>query len=176
MKEVSEKFTKRAFVTVLRPFKLQGLLSSIAIRLDADSSGKKGAMDFTVDKENDYASMSVDQLTKALERLSKDRKCLIVVDDISQTTEWDKMVEAFPKFGQATDQEEKIGQAADQEEKIGQATWTIVITTRQEDIAEHCCKKLQYMYKLNTIGATEAHNLFIKTVLKKLKFSLFHFR
>ncbi|XP_066358064.1 disease resistance protein Pik-2-like [Miscanthus floridulus] len=148
-KAVIEKFTKRAFVTVLRPFKLQGLLSSIAIQLDADSSGKKRAMDFTVDKENDYASMSVDQLTKALERLSKDRECLIVVDDIFETTEWDKMVEAFPK--------------------IGRATWTIVITTRQEDIAEHCCKELRYMYtyKLNTIGATEAHNLFIKTVFKQ---------
>ena len=49
--EINDKFTKYAFVTVLRPFKLQELLMNIAIQLDAESSGNKGAMDFVRDNK-----------------------------------------------------------------------------------------------------------------------------
>ncbi|CAL4897750.1 unnamed protein product [Urochloa decumbens] len=145
--ELNDRFTKRAFVTVLRPFRLQELLRSIAIQLDAHSSGKKGAMDFARDKENDYALMSVDRLTKALEGLSQDRKCLIVVDDLLQTKEWDAIIDAFGK--------------------IKNAIWTIVITTRQKDIAKHCCEKQECRRMLGILEAKEAHKLFIKMVFKK---------
>ncbi|CAL4905096.1 unnamed protein product [Urochloa decumbens] len=145
--KLNDKFTKRAFVTVLRPFRLEELLRSIAIQLDAHSSGKKGVMDFARDKENDYALMSVDRLTKALEGLSQDKKCLIVVDDLLQTKEWDAIAEAFGK--------------------IESASWTIVITTRQKDIVEHCCKKPECRCMLDILQAKEAHELFIKTVFKK---------
>jgi replication-associated recombination protein RarA len=57
-RELNEKFTKRAFVTVLRPFTLQELLKSIAIQL----SGKKDVLDFARDEENEYALMSVSDL------------------------------------------------------------------------------------------------------------------
>jgi hypothetical protein len=144
--ELNDKFTKRAFVTVLRPFKLQELLRSIAIQLDAVSSGKKGAMDFAHDNGNDYAPMSVDLLTKALDGLSQDRKCLIVMDDLLYTKEWDAIAEAFSK--------------------IKKASWTVVITTRQKDIAEHCCKKPECRHMLDILEAKEAQKLFIKTVLK----------
>jgi hypothetical protein len=144
--EINEKFAKHAFVTVLRPFKLQELLRSIAIQLDADSSGRKAAMDFARGKD-DYTSMSVDRLTKALDGLSQDRNCLIVVDDLLCTTEWDAIIKAF--------------------REIGKASWTIVITTRQKDIAEHCCKKPECIHMLNILEAKEAHDLFIKTVLKR---------
>lgn len=144
--ELNDKFTKRAFVIVLRPFKLQELLRSIAIQLDAVSSGKKGAMDFAHDNGNDYAPMSVDLLTKALDGLSQDRKCLIVTDDLLYTKEWDAIAEAFSK--------------------IKKASWTVVTTTRQKDIAEHCCKKPECRHMLDILEATEAQKLFIKTVLK----------
>ncbi|CAN6352386.1 unnamed protein product [Urochloa humidicola] len=145
--ELNDKFTKRAFVTVLRPFKLEELLRSIAVQLDANSSGKKGAMDFARDNKNDYALMSVDRLTEALVGLSQDRKCLIVVDDLLHTKEWDAIAEAFSK--------------------IKNASWTIVITTRQNDIAEHCCKKRECRHKLDILEVKEAHKLFIKMVFKK---------
>jgi hypothetical protein len=151
--ELNEKFAKRAFVTVLRPFKLQELLRSIAIQLNAKSSGTKGAMDFACGKD-DYASMSVERLTKALDGLSQDRNCLIVVDDLLYTTEWDTIIKAFCE--------------------IGKACWTIVITTRQKDVAERCCKKPECIHMLNILEAKEAHELFIKTVLKRLIFRLFH--
>ncbi|CAL4897751.1 unnamed protein product [Urochloa decumbens] len=141
--ELNDKFTKRAFVTVLRPFKLQELLSSIAVQL----SGKKGAVDFVRDNKNDYALMSVGSLIEALDRLSQDRKCLIVVDDLLHTKEWDAIAEAFGK--------------------VENASWTIVITSRQQDIAEHCCKKLECRHMLDILEAMEARELFIKTVFKK---------
>lgn len=140
--ELNEKFTKRAFVTVLRPFKLQNLLKSIAIQL----SGKKDALDFAGDKEKEYALMSVGDLIGALERLSQGSKCLIVVDDLLHTNEWDVIAEAFGK--------------------IKNASWTIVITTRQKDIAEHCCKKQECIRMLDLLNDKEAHKLFVKTVRK----------
>jgi hypothetical protein len=141
--ELNKKFTKRAFVTVLRPFKLQELLKSIAIQL----SGKKSVMDFTGDTENEYARMSVDNLTGALQRLSQGtNKCLIVVDDLLHTKEWDAIEDAFGK--------------------IENKSWTIVITTRQQDIAEHCCKKQECRHKLELLDANESHKLYVKTVRK----------
>jgi disease resistance protein RPM1 len=154
--ELNEKFANCAFVIVLRPFKLHELLRSIAIQLKANSSGSKGAMDFARDKENDYASMSVRRLTKALDGLSQDRKCLIVVDDLLHNTEWDTIIEAFRKIEKAI-------------------SWTIIITTRQQDVVEHCCKNPQCIHMLNILEAKEARELFIKTVMKKT-FSLFHMR
>ena len=111
--KLNDKFTKHAFVTLFRPFKLQELLRSIAIQLDAESSGNKGAMDFVRDNKKDYASMSAEDLTDALDRLSENRKCLIVVDDLLYTPEWDTMIKEFYKIKKAK-------------------SWTIVITTRQK--------------------------------------------
>ncbi|CAL4897754.1 unnamed protein product [Urochloa decumbens] len=145
--ELNDKFTKRAFVTVLRPFKLQELLRSIAVQLDAHSSGKKEAVDFTRDNKNDYALMSVDSLIGALDRLSHDRKCLIVVDDLLHTKEWDAILDSF--------------------RQLEKAIWTIVITTRQQDIAELCCKKPECRHMLDILEVKEAHKLFIKTVFRK---------
>jgi ABC-type methionine transport system ATPase subunit len=145
--EINEKFTKHAFVTVLRPFKLQEFLRSIAIQLDAKSSGKTDSMDFARGKD-DYSSMSVKSLTTALDGLSQDRKCLVVVDDLLHTTEWDTIKEVFDNNKKAL-------------------SWTIVITTRQKDIAEHCCKKLECIHMLNILGVEEAREVFIKTVLKQ---------
>ncbi|CAD6254454.1 unnamed protein product [Miscanthus lutarioriparius] len=111
--KLNDKFTKHAFVTLFRPFKLQELLRSIAIQLDAESSGKKGVMDFVRDNKKDYASMSAEDLTDALDRLSENRKCLIVVDDLLYTPEWDTIIKEFYKIKKAK-------------------SWTIVITTRQK--------------------------------------------
>ena len=111
--EINDKFTKYAFVTVLRPFKLQELLMNIAIQLDAESSGKKDVMDFVRDNKKDYASMSVEDLTDALDWLSENRKCLIVVDNLLYTPEWDTIIKEFCKIKKAK-------------------SWTIVITTRQK--------------------------------------------
>ncbi|WVZ54869.1 hypothetical protein U9M48_005613 [Paspalum notatum var. saurae] len=147
--DLNERFTKRAFVTVMRPFKLQELLRSIAIQLDAKAPQKKNAMDFAHDNENNYASMSVVHLTRALDRLSQNIKCLIVVDDLLYTTEWDTIKVAF--------------------REIENACWTIVISTRHKDIAEHCChqKPAECIHKLSLLKVEEAHKLFIEKVFKK---------
>ena len=92
--------------------------------------------------------MSVQDLTDALDRLSENRKCLIVVDNLLYTPEWDTIIQEFCKIKKAK-------------------SWTIVITTRQKDIAEHCCNNPGCIHELNILGAEEARELFIKTVMKK---------
>jgi hypothetical protein len=104
-------------------------------------------MDFARGND-DYGSMCAESLTKALDGLSQDKNCLIVVDDLLYTTEWDTIIKAF--------------------HEIGKGSWTIVITTRQKDVAEHCCKIPECIHMLNILEANEAHELFVKTVLKRL--------
>ncbi|CAM0947426.1 unnamed protein product [Alopecurus aequalis] len=47
------------------------------------------------------------------------------------------------------------------------ARWIIVITTRQEDVAKHCCKKRENICMLNGLEDRDAHSLFTEKVFKK---------
>uniref|UniRef100_A0A8R7QUZ3 NB-ARC domain-containing protein n=1 Tax=Triticum urartu TaxID=4572 RepID=A0A8R7QUZ3_TRIUA len=114
-KEVNGLFEKYAFVTVLRPFKLEELLRSLALQLDAS----KGSMDFVGDTQKNIALMGVAELIEVLQRRSQGKRCLIVLDDLSSMTEWDKISPCLH----------------------GMENLVMVITTRREDIAKHCCKK-----------------------------------
>ncbi|CAM0943375.1 unnamed protein product [Alopecurus aequalis] len=145
--EISEMFARRAFVTVLRPFKLEGVLRSLAMQLHANAHKKRGVMDFASDQEKDIASMTVEELIKSLDRLSTEDRCLIVLDDLSSTMEWDIIMQRFLQ--------------------MKKTSWTIVITTRQVNIAKHCCKKPEYIRLLNGLDDKDAYDLFTKKVFKK---------
>ncbi|KAF7087270.1 hypothetical protein CFC21_090466 [Triticum aestivum] len=112
---VTGMFERHAFVTVLRPFKLHSLIYQLV--------ATKSIQDFAGDTKKDIASMGVEELNGVLGMLSEGKKCLIVLDDFSSTTEWDKMVPSLLSMN------------------------VIVITTRREDIAKHCCKKLECMQR-----------------------------
>uniref|UniRef100_A0ACD5Z8Z2 Uncharacterized protein n=1 Tax=Avena sativa TaxID=4498 RepID=A0ACD5Z8Z2_AVESA len=141
-KEVSDMFGKQAFVTVLRPFKLEELLRTLAGQLDA----RKGAMHFAGDTQKSIASMGVPELTKVLVRLSEGNSCLIVMDDLSSATEWDLI---FPCL-----------------DAMKNPSLVVVITTRREDIAKHCCKKPKCMRLLSCLEEKDASFLLTKKVFK----------
>ncbi|CAM0943377.1 unnamed protein product [Alopecurus aequalis] len=140
--EVTDMFGKYAFVTVLRPFKLEEFLRSLVLQLDA----RKGAMDFAGDTQKNIASMGVADLTEVLGRRSQGNSCLFVLDDLSSATEWEKILSSLLA--------------------MRNPSLVIVITTRREDIAKHCCKKLKCIRLLNGLQEKDACNLFTKKVFK----------
>jgi predicted AAA+ superfamily ATPase len=144
--ELNDMFARRAFVTVLRPFKLEELLRTLATQVCANAHEKKSLMNFAGDQEKDIASMTVEELIKSLDRLSAENKCLIVLDDLSSTMEWDIIMQRFLE--------------------MKKARWTIVITTRQENIAKHCCKNPEYIRLLNGLQDKDAYDLFTNKVPK----------
>ncbi|XP_037455013.1 disease resistance protein PIK6-NP-like [Triticum dicoccoides] len=138
--EVTNMFDKYAFVTVLRPFKLEELLRSLALQLDE----KKGVMDFAGDTQKNIASMRVADLIEVLRRRSQGKSCLVVLDDLSSITEWEKLLPSL--------------------HAMKNLSLVTLITTRREDIANHCCNKPKCICLLNGLEEMEACKLFTKKV------------
>nr|UBY07351.1 NBS-LRR disease resistance protein [Dasypyrum villosum] len=128
--EVNQMFEKHAYVTVLQPFKLEKLLSSLAFQLDA----KK------------VASMKVADFTGLLDRCLQEKSCLIVLDDLSSTTEWDIILPCLLA--------------------MNSPSLVILITTRHQDIAKHCCKNPKCICLLNGLDEKGACDLFTEKVFK----------
>jgi predicted AAA+ superfamily ATPase len=114
--ELNAMFEKCACVTVNRPFNPSELINSLAAQLGGDK----------------------------LADLLEGKNYLIVLDDISSTTEWDAIVKYFPTTV---------------------TTSRIVVTTREDNIAKHCSKKERNIYKLKLLGDKDAHDLFTEKVL-----------
>ncbi|XP_037451119.1 disease resistance protein Pik-2-like [Triticum dicoccoides] len=142
IKDVSGLFEKKAFATVLRPFKLDELLRSLALQLDAN----KESMDFTGDTQKSIASMGVEDLIKVLGRRSEGKRCLIVLDDLLAMEEWDKISPSLREI----------------------ENLVIVITTRREDIAKYCCQKPECIRLLNGLQEEDAINLFTRKVFRNM--------
>ncbi|XBJ06746.1 hypothetical protein VPH35_012370 [Triticum aestivum] len=88
--ELSAMFEKRACVTVMHPFNLEGLLRSLIMQLDTESS-EKDTVGLLGNKKNTLLLMPLAKLMKELLRLRERKRCLIVVDDVSSNAEWNMM-------------------------------------------------------------------------------------
>ncbi|WVZ91896.1 hypothetical protein U9M48_038009 [Paspalum notatum var. saurae] len=140
-------FEKRACVTVMRPFILKELLKSLIMQINAESFGKKVANNFGWgSSRNKIAVMGVDELIKELASHLEGKRCLIVLDDLSSTTEWEQIWHSFPKWDN---------------------TSRIIVTTREQSIAKHCSKNQDNIYKLEVLKDKDALDLFTKKVFKK---------
>lgn len=138
-------FEKRAFVTVLRPFILKELLKSLIMQLTADSSETKRTIDdLRPETRNKVVMMADHLLIEELARLIKGKNCLIVLDDLSSTAEWDHIIHSFPKLDGAC---------------------RILVTTREHSIAKHCSQKQDNICELKVLEDKEALDLFTKKVL-----------
>ncbi|KAE8806908.1 resistance protein RGA2 [Hordeum vulgare] len=120
--ELNGMFEKSAFVTIIRPFNRGKLIESLSRQF-----GEK-------DVENMYQYL-------------EGRKYLIVLDDLSSTTEWDAIKQHFPRTGTAN---------------------RIIITTRKEDIAKHCSKRHKNIYNLQRLVYKNARDLFTQKVFGKI--------
>ncbi|KAK8451601.1 hypothetical protein SEVIR_6G236000v4 [Setaria viridis] len=146
-------FDKRACVTVTRPFILEEFLKSLVMQLKTDSfvskqgtesSNKKDNIDFWRGTRKAIESMRIEELKKELSRLLEGKRCLIVLDDLSSTVEWDLIIQSFPTLEDMS---------------------RIIVTTREENIAKHCSNN-QENIMLKVLEDNDALDLFTKKVFK----------
>ena len=123
--KLSSIFEERACITVMRPFVLKEVLQSLAMQLG------RGTLKAT-------------EINDELHKRVKGKRCLIVLDDLSSTAEWDLIIQSLPKLENAS---------------------RIVVTTREETIAKHCSTNHECIYRLNILNHMDALDLFTKKVL-----------
>jgi hypothetical protein len=140
---LSSMFEKHACVTVMRPFSLVELLRSLVMQLEREHSEKNGVVGLMGSTKNALL-MNSTELTKELTSLFERNKCLIVLDDVSSTAEWDMIIPVFHDMGN---------------------TSRIIVTTREEGIAKHCSGQQENIYKLKGLEDKDALDLFAKKVL-----------
>ena len=129
-------FDKHAYVTVTRPFNPMELLRSLIMQL------KKGIYFGVASRQ--LAIMGSHELREELDMLVGGKSCLIVLDDLSSTAEWDLIKQSFPKM---------------------ENTSCIIVTTREEKIAKHCSVKRENIYKLEILEDKDALDLFTRKVV-----------
>ncbi|CAL4987179.1 unnamed protein product [Urochloa decumbens] len=140
--KLSDKFEKCAFVTIMRPFNLAELLRSLAVRLH-DQSSKEDLLDIRFHNNKSLASMGIEELTKCLSNILENKSCLIVLDDMSSIREWDLIKPVFHSM---------------------EKTSCIIVTTREENIANHCSWEDGTVHNLQVLEPEEALYLFSKKV------------
>ncbi|KAI4983330.1 hypothetical protein ZWY2020_023822 [Hordeum vulgare] len=128
--EVNQVFEKHAYVTVLQPFELEKFLSSLAFELDVRNVGSTEVADYP----------------GVLGGCLQEKNCLIILDDLSSTTQWDIILPSLLA--------------------MNRRRLVILIITRQEDIAKHCCEKTKCIRLLNGLEEKDACDLFTKKVFK----------
>ncbi|TVU50052.1 hypothetical protein EJB05_01407, partial [Eragrostis curvula] len=124
-------FDKRACVTIKRPFNSEELIKTLRTQL----IDKNIPADDRIKKQEKQQEDKIAPVYSLLEG----KKFLIVLDDLSSTTEWDALIHNFPKVVTAS---------------------RIIVTTREKSIAKHCSKKEGTIYKLKTMEENDARNLF----------------
>lgn len=133
---LSVKFKYRACVTIMHPFNCDELIKSLARQLDAE--------DYENKEETGLAGgRTKPRLQRSLTDILEGKKYLIVLDDPSSATEWDSIIQHLPARDTAS---------------------RIIVTTRSENIARHCSKKQENIYKLQILGYEDGLNLFMEKV------------
>ncbi|XBI78107.1 hypothetical protein VPH35_087853 [Triticum aestivum] len=144
--QINCKFDKHACVTIMRPFILEELFGSLFMQLDAESSEKKDVVGLLGNAKKASPPMSLAELVNELAKLIEKKRSLIVLDDVSSTAEWDLIVRKFPKMTNGS---------------------RIIVTTREENIANLCSVKKENIYKLEALKDSDARVLFTKKVFKE---------
>lgn len=134
-------FERRAWVTVLRPFQLTELLRSLAQRLVKDSPGKKVESTPGLARSG-LSMMGSKELIDKLKQDLTGKKYLIVLDDLSTTTEWDFIKTIFPENSSSR----------------------IIVTTRPKLVAQYCSEEEEYMHRIGDLKDKDALDLFLDKV------------
>ena len=142
--ELGIAFQKRACVAVMKPFNHEELLGSLVMQLVVETSEENGTMHSLSNAKKTLSS--VKELKDELESLLKEKRCLLVFDDLSSTNEWDLIRGSLPQTENAS---------------------RIIVTTREVSIANHCSKKQENVYKLERLNKKHALGLFTKKVLNE---------
>ncbi|WVZ66935.1 LOW QUALITY PROTEIN: hypothetical protein U9M48_016088 [Paspalum notatum var. saurae] len=130
---------KRAWVTALRPFNPEVLIRTIVLQLLTDNPSP--TIEAKHERKN-IATMGLDDLAQKLIQLLEKNECLIVLDDLSSTEEWDLIRDRLAKAKR------------------------IIVTTRENSVAKYCSGGNMNMHNLQILQHEEAYSLFVKKVFK----------
>ncbi|KAJ1274776.1 hypothetical protein BS78_05G087400 [Paspalum vaginatum] len=130
---------KRAWATVLRPFDSDLLLRNLASQLQTNTKEDSTRADAVKWKNNIGENR---YLASEVTRLLETEKCLIVLDDLLSTDEWDSI------------------------KKILVKSKRIIVTTREKAVAKYCSNDEQNMYNLTGLKLDDALDLLQKKVYK----------
>ncbi|KAE8802051.1 Disease resistance protein RPM1 [Hordeum vulgare] len=144
--ELSATFEKRACVTVMRPFNLEGLLRSLIMQLDRESSETKAVVGLMGSTRNTLLLMPLLSLIEEMGRLIEKKRCLIVLDDVSSSAEWNMIAPNFHGM---------------------EYTSRIMVTTREENLAKLCSQRQENIYMLKDLDHKDARDLFTKKVFQE---------
>ncbi|PNT72040.1 hypothetical protein BRADI_2g38828v3 [Brachypodium distachyon] len=133
---------KQAWATALRPFNPEVLIRSLVLQLQKDIQEDPAGATATGKKKENIAVMKLLDLKEELNRLLNTQKCLIVLDDISSTAEWDLVKNCL------------------------QNARRVIVTTREKNIAKHCSGEYKNMYSLQGLKDDDALELFKIKVFK----------
>ena len=134
--KLSDKFEKYVFVTIMCPFNLEEFLRSLAEQLHEGSSKKEELLYNRISNKKSLASMQVDKLTEELKRLLEKKSSLIVLDDFFETSAWDLIITYLLPILEKTNR--------------------IIVTTREENIANHCSGKHGVVHNLQVLQPDDA--------------------
>uniref|UniRef100_A0A8R7QNP7 Disease resistance protein RPM1 n=2 Tax=Triticum urartu TaxID=4572 RepID=A0A8R7QNP7_TRIUA len=132
---------KRAWATALRPFKPEVLLRDLALQLqNTIQEDPVGAT--TGAQKKSISVMNLQELKEELARVLKMKRCLVVLDDILSTSEWELVKSCLYNAGR------------------------IIVTTRENGIAKHCSVEDKNRYHLGGLKEDAALDLLKKKVFK----------
>ncbi|KAG5608857.1 hypothetical protein H5410_020138 [Solanum commersonii] len=130
---IVSSFPTRAWICVSQEYNRMDLLSTIIKSIQGRTKGTLGLLE----------TMTEGDLEVHLRDLLKERKYLVVVDDVWQREAWESLKRAFP------------------DSKNGSR---VIITTRKEDVAERADNR-GFVHKLRFLSQEESWDLFCRKLL-----------
>ncbi|CAD6254460.1 unnamed protein product [Miscanthus lutarioriparius] len=115
---------KRAWATASRFFNSDALLWNLALQLQTNIEEQDSTRADSVKLKKDIREMGHQEMTSELSRLLGTQNCLIVLDDLSTTEEWDSIKSILLKSKR------------------------VIVTTREKSVAEHCSEDEHNIYNL----------------------------
>ncbi|WMV23263.1 hypothetical protein MTR67_016648 [Solanum verrucosum] len=130
---IASSFSTRAWICVSQEYNTMDLLKTIIKSIQGRTKGTLGLLE----------TMTEGDLEVHLRDLLKERKYLVVVDDVWQREAWESLKRAFP------------------DSKNGSR---VIITTRKEDVAERADNR-GFVHKLRFLSQEESWDLFCRKLL-----------
>ncbi|TMW96003.1 hypothetical protein EJD97_008058 [Solanum chilense] len=130
---IASRFPTQAWICVSQEYNTMDLLKTIIKSIQGRTMGTLGLLE----------KMDERDLENHLRDLLKERKYLVVVDDVWQREAWESLKRAFPD---------------------GKNGSRVIITTRKEDVAERAADR-GFVHKLRFLSQEESWDLFLRKLL-----------
>lgn len=147
-----DEFKCFAWVTILHPFNTEEFIESLAKQIPfvtREVDNKGGTMNGDNRRQEPKKSIK-EKMEEKVTRYLKDKNYLIVLDDLSSMSEWDKIKHVLPTGNGSR----------------------IVVTTRLRPLAESVRSSEKYMYEIEELSEKDAFDLFYKAVYKTPNYDL----